>query len=229
MAHDFFEPRLNVDLLTPHSPLSYADNRIDGSSIYNDWLDLFYANVSRYAMLKPYMLSPGNHEYPCSYAEYEARQANMPYRASGSTDMQYYSYTVGPVHVVALSGESSRLSSQDSEEMVWMMNDLEAAAAAKEAGEIAWIVTHIHYPNVPNGYCSSKMSYCCADGNVGMREGGLEEAAGFKRLMGEGEKGDGEDSCVTSFMSDLMQWVEDKFVEYGVDVHFTAHQHVYER
>ena len=53
------------------------------------------------------MLSPGNHEGPCDYGEYEARAALMPHWGSASSDMQYYSYTVGPVHVVALSGESS--------------------------------------------------------------------------------------------------------------------------
>ena len=58
----------------------------------------------------------------------------MPWQASGSTDMQYYSYTVGPLHVIALSGESSRLNSQDSVEMVWLMNDLKAASAVPTFG-----------------------------------------------------------------------------------------------
>jgi hypothetical protein len=60
-------------------------------------MDIFYANVSAYSSLKPYMMSPGNHEYPCKYGEYEARAAHMPFRQSKSNDMQYYSYTIGQV------------------------------------------------------------------------------------------------------------------------------------
>ena len=69
------------------------------------------ANVSAYAKRKPYMMSPGNHEAPCAYGEYEARAAMMPHGGSNSSDMQYYSYTVGQTHVVALSGEQVRRSS----------------------------------------------------------------------------------------------------------------------
>ena len=119
------------------------------------------------------MTSPGNHEYPCDYIEYEARSAMMPFAGSGSTDMQYYSYTVGPVHVIALSGEESRLKQLNTTEMDWLRADLAKAAAARARGEIGWIITHVHYPNVPTGYCSSIMPYCCAAGNVGEGEVGL--------------------------------------------------------
>jgi hypothetical protein len=37
------------------------------------------------------------------------------------------------------------------------------------------------------------------------------------------------DACVDSFMTTTNKYVEDMFVQYGVDVHVTAHQHVYER
>merc|ERR1711865_880292 len=152
--------------------ISYADNRIGvrGGTMYNDWMNVFYANVSRYAALKPYMVSPGNHEYPCNYVEYEARSRMMPYISSGSSDVQYYSYTVGRIHVVALSGEGGRLKDPNGTQMQWLPRALQKAAAAREQGQIDWIITHVHYPNVPTGYCSSMMSYCCADGNVGLRD-----------------------------------------------------------
>ena len=46
--------------------------------------------------------------------------------------------------------------------------DLAAASQARRRGDIGWIMTHVHYPNI-GGYCSSMMDYCCADGRVGLR------------------------------------------------------------
>jgi hypothetical protein len=165
----------NFDWVIHNGDISYADNQIgrDNGTHYNDWMDVFYANASKYSSRRPYMTSPGNHEYPCDYIEYEARSAMMPFAGSGSTDMQYYSYTVGPVHVIALSGEESRLKQLNTTEMDWLRADLAKAAAARARGEIGWIITHVHYPNVPTGYCSSIMPYCCAAGNVGEGEVGL--------------------------------------------------------
>ena len=37
--------------------------------------------------------------------EYNVRAAAMPHWGSGSADVQYYSYTVGRVHIIALSDE----------------------------------------------------------------------------------------------------------------------------
>lgn len=184
--------------------------------MYNDWLDVFYANVSRFAAFKPYMMSPGNHEYPCAFMEYEARAKMMPHWGSGSSDMQYYSYTVGRFHVVSLSGEGGRFSNLNSTQLKWLESDLQQAAKDRAQDKIDWIITHVHYPNVPTGYCSSMMSYCCADGNVGMR-GEIEGAERYQSLP--------DKSCVSSFMTELNKYVEDLFVQYHVDMHITAHQH----
>jgi hypothetical protein len=56
----------------------------------------------------------------------------MPYKQSKSDDVQYYSYTIGQLHVVSLSGESDRLASNTTEEMRWLKADLADAAAARE-------------------------------------------------------------------------------------------------
>lgn len=222
----------DFDFVIHNGDISYADNRISSRtkpgvapSIYIDWMDLFYANVSAYSRRVPYMLSPGNHEYPCNYGEYEARAAMMPSQAAGSTDVQYYSYTVGQTHVVALSGEGGRLSKVDSPEMFWLEQDLAAAAQIRERGEIAFIITHVHYPNQPGGYCSSKMTYCCANGNVGLRS----DPEGSEAFAPVHANATGDDACVDHFMTDVNKYTEDLFVKYGVDIHFTAHQHVYER
>lgn len=197
-------------------------------SIYNDWMNTFYANVSAYGTLKPYMLSPGNHEAPCNYGEYEARAAAMPHWGSNSADVQYYSYDVGRVHVVALSGESGRLSSPDGPEVSWLRADLAKAKAAKASGKLDWIVTHVHYPNVPVGYCSSMMTYCCANGKVGGRRE-LEGRERFSSLEPKSGADPKADTCVSTFMTSTNKAMEDLWLASSVDVHVTAHQHVYER
>jgi hypothetical protein len=102
------------------------------------------------------------------------------------------------------------------------------------------------------------MDSCCADGKVGTRTA-IEEAGQWQSIdpnattvkgekggegvggdegrriergvgeAGEGESGTVDDRCVSGFMSDVNKVVEDMFVSAGVDVHVTAHQHVYER
>ena len=75
------------------------------------------------------------------------------------------------------------------------------------------------------------MAYCCADGNVGRRVE-LEGAESWAPLQGEAAPqaaDDAGDSCVDKFMTPVNRVVEDWFVDAGVDVHVTAHQHVYER
>jgi hypothetical protein len=240
------------DWVIHNGDISYADNHIGATklhpTVYIDWLDVFYGNVSAYSATKPYMLAPGNHEFPCSYGEYNAHAVQMPHWASESSDAQYYSYTVGQLHVISLSGESGRLKNNTSAEVVWLEKDLVKAKAARDRGEISWILTHVHYPNVPTGYCTSMMGYCCADGKVGLRTelegrerfeslhyaspaaGDAEAAVGAEvEVEAEAEAEAGAQACVDSFMTPTNKYVEDLFVKYGVDLHFTAHQHVYER
>ena len=214
------------DFIIHNGDVSYADNRPHAQ--YNSWMNLFYANVSRYGSKKPYMLGPGNHEAPCDYAEYDIRNAHMPHYASKSNDVEYYSYTVGGLHVVSLSGEKNRLGGNKTAEMTWLMADLKEASEAKGRGEISWIITHVHYPANPGGYCTSMMTYCCADGRKGLRTE-LEGSERWAALGATTPPTGAPQSCVEDFQTPLNRWVEDKFVEYGVDVHLTAHQHVYER
>lgn len=170
------------------------------------------------------MLSPGNHEAPCQYAEYEARAGLMPHWGSGSSDMQYYSYTIGQVHVVALSGEGGRLDSINSTEVQWLEADLAAASAARARGQVAWIVTHVHYPNVPAGYCSSMMTYCCANGRQGLRRE-LEGRERFQNLSSSASDaldGAHDIGCVDSFMTPLNKYVEDLYVSRSGNPHCCA-------
>ena len=59
------------------------------------------------------------------------RSRMMPYIASGSSDVQYYSYTVGRIHVVALSGEGGRLSDLNGEHLQSAATSLCAAVASR--------------------------------------------------------------------------------------------------
>lgn len=53
----------DFDFVIHNGDISYADNRIGerNGTVYQDWLNLFFANVSAYASRVPYMMSPGNH------------------------------------------------------------------------------------------------------------------------------------------------------------------------
>ena len=77
-----------------------------------------------------------------------------------------------------------------------------AAAAARERGEISWILTMIHYPTMAANVHAGG-GYCTADHSFG---------------------------CVVNCTQDnVSKHMEDLLTRYGVDVHFTAHSHQYER
>ena len=80
-------------------------------------------------------------------------------------------------------------------------------------------------------------SYCCADGKVGLRSD-LKGSEQWRSLDDDAARDtgaagpsslDGGALCVDKFMSATAKHVEDLFVEHHVDIHITAHQHVYER
>lgn len=81
----------------------------------------------------------------------------------------------------------------------------------KHAGNVSFILTFIHNQTNPVGYCTYEIGYCC-----------------------DGEKAGGDGKpCGHALGNDLNRalWasVEDLFMLYEVDVHITAHEHVYER
>ena len=137
---------------------------LHSSRRYNGILGEFYDQMQPMATRIPYMLGPGNHEWPCNYYEYAVRQQAMPYAASGANatgNNFYYSYNWGQVHVVTLSGELHNGGIKvGSAQHAWLEADLKLAHARKRNGTIAWIVVTLHYPL----YCSSTKSYCCAQG-----------------------------------------------------------------
>lgn len=142
---------------------------------YMRWLEPIAAAV-------PYMVSPVNHESEChspaclanheswglplsNFSAFNARWA-MPYEASGATSSMWYSFDVGPLHVVSLNSETdwpgaeeettgdAHISSlpagsfgRKGEYLAWLEADLRAASSARAAGSgRAWIVAGSHRP-----------------------------------------------------------------------------------
>merc|ERR1712232_488063 len=104
----------------------------------------------------------------------------------------YYSYTHGGVRFIMLSAERGQLNGTDLQ-TVWLQKQLEDALAMKKNGSIHWLLTFVHYPSKPFGYCTYNLPFCKAEVDA------------------------------------QQQWFEDMFVAHEVDMHFAAHQHVYER
>jgi len=197
-----------VDFLVHNGDISYADNLYydrNGTG-YLDWMDTFYDNIRGFATTMPIMFAPGNHEWPCDMAEYKRRQAMMPSHDAGSwNSSNWYAHTFGQIRMISLSGENGELQDNTTPQFKWLKQQLRIALVDKEAGRISWIFTHSHYMRQPTGYCTYD--------------------------YGQPSSTDPTEICCvencnqTSFQKE----VEDLFVQYHVDVHFTSHEHVYER
>ena len=106
----------DIDFVVHNGDIAYADNRfrVRNGTMYLDWMDAYYENITRYSTVAPIMFSPGNHEWPCNYSEYERRQALVPHSESGSPTPHYYAHTFGRLRMISLSGEQGRLASNSS-------------------------------------------------------------------------------------------------------------------
>jgi len=141
---------------------------------YMRWLEPIASKV-------PYMVSPGNHESEChspacvtshaawglplsNFSAYNSRWT-MPFRTSGGSSNMWYSFNLGPMHLVSLDTETdwagaeeehtgdSHMSNlpagsfgQPGEYLAWLEADLKAAAADRAAGRRLWIVAGGHRP-----------------------------------------------------------------------------------
>lgn len=84
-------------------------------------------------------------------------RVRMPWRESGGVENLWYSYTYGLVHFVHINTETDFPGAPMGpgtfwnagpfgDQLTWLQADLAAAAAAKERGDIAWIVAAGHRP-----------------------------------------------------------------------------------
>jgi hypothetical protein len=165
--------------------------------------DLFFNMVQPLAATTPYMLAPGNHEQAYNFSCYR-RFVTMP-AAGGDGEGQFYSYNVGPVHVVVTNTEYYYFVGygwrQIQRQYEWLERDLAEANKPANRALRPWIVLVGHRPM----YCSSNNDpeHCEAVNNYARVGIPFREAYLFAP--------------------------EELYYEQGIDLMFFGHEHNYER
>ena len=143
--------------------------------------DAFLRDIEPIAAYVPYMVSAGNHERAYNFSHYKAR-FRMPSSGDGREDAQrfsdnhYYSFDLGPVHVVAWNSEAFFYPQYFDAAYVdkmydWLASDLRSTRRSKTP----WIVAHAHRPM----YCAE---------SIGDGRGALSSLQGPLRQMRRGER-----------------------------------------
>ncbi|KAK9394242.1 acid phosphatase type 7 [Crotalus adamanteus] len=158
--------------------------------------DAFMRKIEAVAAFVPYMTCPGNHEEKYNFSNYRSR-FSMP----GDTENLWYSWDVGPAHLIAFSTEvyfyldyGEQLVAK---QFQWLERDLQEANRPARRGERPWIITMGHRPM----YCSNNDKDDCTQ---------------YESIVRKGLKLD-------------RYGLEDLFFKYGVDLMLWAHEHSYER
>lgn len=125
---------LKPDVVLLTGDLSYADG------YYPRW-DSFGIMFETLGSQVPVMTVPGNHEYGSAEAfkSYNVRYP-MPYLQSGSSDPNYWSRDIGPMHVVGLNSYAS--AKAGSYQYRWLLQDLKSFDRKKTP----WLVAMMHAP-----------------------------------------------------------------------------------
>ena len=128
---------LKPDVVLLTGDLSYADG------YYPRW-DSFGIMFETLGSQVPVMTVPGNHEYGSAEAfkSYNVRYP-MPYLHSGSSDPNYWSRDIGPMHVVGLNSYAS--SKSGSYQYRWLLQDLKSFDRKKTP----WLVAMMHPGTTP--------------------------------------------------------------------------------
>ncbi|KAH0631617.1 hypothetical protein JD844_006038 [Phrynosoma platyrhinos] len=169
--------------------------------------DAFMRKIEPVAALVPYMTCPGNHEEKYNFSNYRAR-FSMP----GNTESLWYSWNVGPAHIISFSTEVYFYLEYGWElvakQFQWLEQDLQArigtwpwadaeANKPEQRKERPWILTMGHRPM----YCSNNDKDDCTQ----------------------------HESIVRCGLEPHQYGLEDLFYKYGVDLELWAHEHSYER
>lgn len=161
--------------------------------------DQYMRQVESIAAYVPYMTCPGNHENPYNFSNYRNR-FSMP----GNTESLWYSWNIGPVHIVSFSTEVYFYLHYGLElvfkQYEWLQKDLEEANRPENRAQRPWIITMGHRPM----YCSNADKDDCTQFN----------------------------SCIRTGLNTTdppAPGLEDLFYRYGVDLEVWAHEHSYER
>ncbi|EWM25745.1 isoform a [Nannochloropsis gaditana] len=193
--------------------------------------DLFMRQIEPVAARLPYMTSMGNHEKAYNFLHYSERFRNMPVSdgevasANGppAPNNWWYSFNIGPVHLVAVSTEIYDFGPYDyiPRQYQWLEKDLKEANANRTLAP--WIIVHGHKPL----YCSSPTPAQCDNWYRSQREGiPLRPEASTTAEM----RGDGIDASRLRGKGRKRKWgLEELFYTYGVDLYFCGHEHNSER
>ncbi|KAL5008590.1 hypothetical protein ScPMuIL_014171 [Solemya velum] len=159
--------------------------------------DEFMRQIESVAAYIPYMTCPGNHENSYNFSNYRNR-FTMP---GGDGTGMYYSWNVGPAHIVSFSTEVYYYYTTDGaakRQYEWLEADLIEANKAENRALRPWIITTAHRPM----YCSdSDEPKLCTN------------ILNFVRV---GSKA-------------YPKSLETLFYKHGVDLQIYAHEHNYER
>uniref|UniRef100_A0A8C9TZE8 Purple acid phosphatase n=1 Tax=Scleropages formosus TaxID=113540 RepID=A0A8C9TZE8_SCLFO len=112
--------------------------------------DEFMRQVESIAAYVPYMTCPGNHENSYNFSNYRYR-FSMP----GDTEGLWYSWNVGPAHLISFSTEVYFYTDYGLDLIVkqyeWLKKDLEESNKPENRKSRPWIITMGHRPM----YCSN--------------------------------------------------------------------------
>jgi hypothetical protein len=190
----------HFDLILHVGDMAYDMN--DDNARYGDQ---YMNSIEPIAAYIPYMTCPGNHESAYNFSQYVAK-FSMPSSMNtyGGDANHFYSFNVGPIHVIGFSSEFYYYTEYGFDQIVnqykWLEQDLMNANKPENRARQPWIITMAHKPM----YCSNNDDDEClnADGYIYIRTGiPFVQAYGLEKL----------------------------FAQYGVDLEFWAHEHSYER
>ncbi|KAI1284906.1 Purple acid phosphatase 21 [Halotydeus destructor] len=163
--------------------------------------DLFMRQIEPVAAYAPYQTCVGNHENAYNFSNYDNR-FSMVNQADGTINNMFYSFNIGPAHIIALSTEYYFYIEygwkQIENQFKWLQKDLKEATKPENRKLRPWIITIGHRPM----YCSTDDRDDCKYADSIIR---------------------------TGFPVTHDYALEDLLHKYGVDLAFWGHEHLYER
>ncbi|KAH8026055.1 hypothetical protein HPB51_015404 [Rhipicephalus microplus] len=162
--------------------------------------DEFMRQIEPIAAYVPYMTAVGNHESKYNFSNYANRFSMMD--KSGTLNNFFYSFNIGPAHIISYSTEFYFYLKYGWQQV---------------PRQYRWLEKDLQEANLPENRSkrpwiitmSHRPMYCS---NTGFRDCNSEESIARK-----------------GFPLTKMYGPEKLFFKYGVDLHFTGHQHSYER
>ena len=134
----------NFDAVLHVGDMAYNLNDLEGV-IGDRWLNMVQDVAANFA----YMTLPGNHETHNNFTQYKNR-FNMPFNDAANGTSYFYSFDMGPAHIVMMNTECYFYYSNITQvtQMNWLLDDLNKANANRQLRP--WLIVLSHHPL----YCS---------------------------------------------------------------------------